>query len=101
MAFTVVDGTNSTSTRIWVPNSTTRGSWAIYQSCIFTFILCIWQAIHVNVPPPGEAPWRQTARKAGWAVLALLAPEIVAANACPIRPFERAQGQPLVGAASE
>jgi hypothetical protein len=74
----VLDSGNSTSERLWHPNATTRGTWAIYQSCIITIGLCVWQSIHLNIPPPHEAWYKQTMRKAGFALTALIAPELVA-----------------------
>jgi len=43
--------------------------------------LCVWQAIHLNVPPPGEPRYKQLLRRAGWSILAIVAPELVALNA--------------------
>jgi hypothetical protein len=41
----------------------------------------VWQAIHLNIPPPGEAPYKQILRRVGWSILAIVAPELVALNA--------------------
>jgi hypothetical protein len=46
-----------------------------------TIILCVWQAIHLNVPPPGEPNYKQTLRKIRWCFIAMIAPEFVAFNA--------------------
>ena len=43
-------------------------------------ILCVWTAVHLNVPIPGTV-WGPRVRKVGWLVLALLAPEMVAYTA--------------------
>ena len=74
----VLDSGNSTSERVWHPNVTVRGTWSIYQSCIITIGLCVWQSIHLNIPPPHEAWYKQTMRKVGFALTALIAPELVA-----------------------
>lgn len=74
----VLDSGNSTSERAWHSKITTRGTWAIYQSCIITIGLCVWQSIHLNIPPPHEAWYKQTMRKVGFALTALIAPELVA-----------------------
>ena len=74
----VLDSGNSTAERVWHPNVTARGTWAIYQSCIVTIGLCVWQSIHLNIPPPHEAWYKQTIRKVGFALTALIAPEFVA-----------------------
>lgn len=46
-----------------------------------TIFLCVWQAIHLNIPPPGEPPYKQILRRVGWSILAIIAPEVVALNA--------------------
>ena len=46
-----------------------------------TIFLCVWQAVHLNIPPPGEPPYKQIFRRIGWSVLAIIAPEVVALNA--------------------
>lgn len=74
----VLDSGNSTAERVWHPNVTTRGTWSVYQSCIITIGLCVWQSIHLNVPPPHEIWYKQTMRKVGFALTALIAPELVA-----------------------
>lgn len=74
----VLDSANSTSEREWHPNPTARGTWAIYQSCIVTIGLCVRQSIHLNIPPPQEVWYKQTMRKVGFALTALIVPEFVA-----------------------
>jgi hypothetical protein len=46
-----------------------------------TIFLCVWQAVHLNVAPPGEPQYKQFLRRVGWSVLAIIAPELVALNA--------------------
>lgn len=46
-----------------------------------TIFLCVWQAIHLNIPPPGEPRYKQILRRTGWSMLAIIAPEVVALNA--------------------
>ena len=60
----------------WVPDADIRGTWNLLYSCVFTLALCVWTAIHLNVPAPGESSIRQTCRKAKWVVAAIFAPEI-------------------------
>ena len=43
--------------------------------------LCVWQAVHLNIPPPGEPPYKQILRRIRWSILAVIAPEMVALNA--------------------
>lgn len=46
-----------------------------------TIFLCVWQAIHLNVAPPGEPQYKQLLRRVRWSILAIIAPELVALNA--------------------
>lgn len=77
----IVHSENSTAQPEWHPNAVQRGTWAIYQTCIVTIILCVWTTIHLNVPRPGDKSSRQTWRKIGWSLLTIIAPEVVALNA--------------------
>jgi len=75
-----LDAANTTIDRVWHPSPTTRGTWDIYLSCGLLIILCIWTAIHMNPPAPGEHWTWQTCRKIGYAYLAFVIPELVAVN---------------------
>ncbi len=64
----------------WQPNPEGRGTFDILSSCVITLLLCVWTAVHLNIPP--RVSFReQSLRKVGWLVLALLAPEVVAYTA--------------------
>ena len=71
---------NGTDIVRWQPNCNTRGTFDILSICIITMLLCVWTAVHLNVPPPGS-DWESRLRKVGWLILALLAPEMVAYTA--------------------
>ena len=64
----------------WKPSNESRGTWDILSTCLLTMILCVWTAVHLNVPPPGAAGFL-ILRKLGWLFMGLLAPELVAASA--------------------
>ncbi|KAL9586852.1 MAG: hypothetical protein Q9203_003718 [Teloschistes exilis] len=67
-----VNGTSS-----WVPEPNGRGTWSLLSICIITTSLCVWSAVHLNVPEhKGQHP--QYLRKLKWLVLGLFAPELVA-----------------------
>ena len=61
----------------WQPDPPGRGTWSLLYSCIFTLALCIWNAIHLNVPPSNESSLAGLRRKIKWVLIALFAPEIV------------------------
>lgn len=69
---------NQTAT--WHPEPLGRGTFGLLSSCITTLVLCVYTAVHLNIPEHGKE-LQQWFRKIGWVVLGLLAPEIVAWNA--------------------
>jgi hypothetical protein len=52
-------------------------------------ILCVWTAVHLNVPDQNGGTRQKFLRKPGWLLLALLAPEVVAWNAWKQRQIAR------------
>jgi hypothetical protein len=87
------NASSATTTR-WEPEPTRRGTFGILSSCLITLGLCIWTAVHLNLPARNEAAWDwmcrsglwkttwpwpgQTLRKGAWTILGFLAPEVVA-----------------------
>ena len=60
----------------WRPEPTTRGTWGLLSSCITTIGLCVWTAVHLNIPEHGRTD-RHIWRKVKWVIIGLIAPEIV------------------------
>ncbi|KAJ7072989.1 hypothetical protein C8F01DRAFT_1105941 [Mycena amicta] len=60
----------------WIDDGNTRGTYSLVSSCIFTLGLCVWTAIHLNIPEPGSAA-RHFLRKITWLAVGLMAPEVV------------------------
>lgn len=60
----------------WVREPPGRGTWGLLYSCTFTISLCVYTAIHLNVPPDEFWPWFWV-RKVKWVLIAIFAPEIV------------------------
>ncbi|KAJ7191419.1 hypothetical protein GGX14DRAFT_578999 [Mycena pura] len=60
----------------WMDEPNTRGTYSLVSSCIFTLGLCVWTAVHLNIPERGGGA-RQFFRKLGWLAIGLLAPEAV------------------------
>ncbi|KAL9598137.1 MAG: hypothetical protein Q9219_004693 [cf. Caloplaca sp. 3 TL-2023] len=52
-----------------------RGTWSLLYSSVFTLALCVWTAIHPNVPRPGASSVRKYYFKIKWVILAIFAPE--------------------------
>ncbi|KAL8826714.1 MAG: hypothetical protein Q9170_007301 [Blastenia crenularia] len=61
----------------WVPEPNGRGTWSLLSTCLVTISLCVWSAVHLNVPQH-ERTHSQHWRKVKWLVLGLFAPELVA-----------------------
>jgi hypothetical protein len=81
--FLMVDfygGGNSTQSAYWHPVPTYRGTYNILSACLVTIGLCVWSALHLNVPKNGEASI-QWWRKVKWLFVGLFAPELVALTA--------------------
>ena len=60
----------------WVPDPDNRGTWSLLYSCVFTLVLCVWTAIHLNIPSYQESHKSQWLRKLKWVLLAIIAPEL-------------------------
>ena len=61
----------------WVSSSDTRGTSDILWSCLITLTACVYNALHLNIPPAKEGNLRFYWRKSKWVATALFAPEIV------------------------
>ena len=64
----------------WTPEPARRGTYSILSTCLITMGLCVWTAVHLNVPGHHKTR-QQILRKAGWLIMGLLAPELV--SCCP------------------
>lgn len=71
---------NETNVRtfIWRPGTHQRGTFNILSTCVITLGLCLWTAIHMNVPPLKSGFLSRLLRKSGWVLFGFLAPELVA-----------------------
>ena len=61
---------------IWKPEPLERGTLSILSTCIITLGLCVWTAVHLNVPKH-RGYWHQVLRKVRWMLLGFIAPELV------------------------
>jgi hypothetical protein len=73
---------NSTAThepdfRGWTSAPNLRGTTDILWSCLSAIFLCVYASLHLNVRANGERDWRIYVRKAKWAALSVVAPEIM------------------------
>lgn len=81
----------------WVPDPDNRGTWSLLYSCVFTLVLCVWTAIHLNVPSYHESHRSQWLRKLKWVLLAIIAPELGVYTACE----QYFQAKKLIGQLAE
>ncbi len=61
----------------WMPPAQVRGTLDILYTCIITLTLCVYTAIHINVPPRGAHKGWWYLQKTKWTILGIFAPEIV------------------------
>ncbi|THU97494.1 hypothetical protein K435DRAFT_796443 [Dendrothele bispora CBS 962.96] len=59
-----------------------RGTYDLVFSCITTLFLCVWTAVHLDIPTPAFKGSPQLVRKAKWLTLGMLAPELLLFTAC-------------------
>jgi hypothetical protein len=74
-------GVTSSSTVGWVPDPSGRGTLSLVISCIVTFTLCVWSALHLNVPAANSTSCRLALEKTKWVLYGIFAPELVVATA--------------------
>jgi hypothetical protein len=65
---------------MWHSEPTHRGTFSILSSCLITMVLCIWTAVHLNLPEHRKES-QQVYRKILWLALGLFVPEVVVWNA--------------------
>ena len=54
-----------------------RGTFSILRSCVLTLALCVYTALHLNIPPQSSGAWSVYLSKAQWVVIGMFAPELV------------------------
>jgi hypothetical protein len=65
----------SNNTIKWQPEPTTRGTFNLLSTCIITLTLCVWSAVHLNLPGNNRSFWHQFLRRLAWITGSLIAPE--------------------------
>jgi len=56
---------------------TNVGLWDLFVSCVLTLILCVWSALHLNIPAPHERNFQAIWRNSFWILVGIFAPELV------------------------
>ncbi|RDX40470.1 hypothetical protein OH76DRAFT_1476174 [Lentinus brumalis] len=60
----------------WQPAPTFRSTITIFTSCITTLFICVWSALHVNIPT-GRSITGRYLSKVGWVFVGLFSPELM------------------------
>ncbi|KAL8949030.1 MAG: hypothetical protein Q9222_004826 [Ikaeria aurantiellina] len=76
--------------RPFVPEPDGRGTWGLLYSCVFTLVLCVWTAIHPNLPSLRASKSQKYWLKILWVLMAVFAPEIGVLTA--FRQYQKATG---------
>ena len=61
----------------WVSDSPQRGTLSIITSCLLTMGLCVWSALHLNIPSNHQGAVQLWLRTVKWMLVGLLGPELV------------------------
>ncbi|MCJ1311237.1 hypothetical protein MMC25_004908 [Agyrium rufum] len=61
----------------YVSDPNGRGTISLLLSCVLTLILCVWSALHLDIPPRGESHVRKIVRNGRWILVGVFAPELV------------------------
>ncbi|TFK81164.1 hypothetical protein K466DRAFT_532156 [Polyporus arcularius HHB13444] len=67
------------ATVTWQPAPSYRSTSNILISCLYTLFICVWSALHVDIPTPGTKwwQWRRHRSKLGWVFVGLFCPELL------------------------
>ncbi|APA07657.1 hypothetical protein SS1G_00811 [Sclerotinia sclerotiorum 1980 UF-70] len=67
---------NETTTG-WVADPNGRGTLSLVISCLLTLSLCVWSAMHLNIPRPDHPAIHEYVRGVKWGIVGVFAPELV------------------------
>jgi hypothetical protein len=61
----------------WRSDPNRRGTFGLVSSCVITQALCVWSALHLNIPPKYKTKSQKIWYNTRWVVLGVLIPELV------------------------
>ncbi|CCD43461.1 hypothetical protein BofuT4_P011370.1 [Botrytis cinerea T4] len=67
---------NETTTG-WVSDPNGRGTFSLVVSCLLTLSLCVWSAMHLNIPGTYHPTIQELIKGIRWGVVGIFAPELV------------------------
>ncbi|KAF2174901.1 hypothetical protein K469DRAFT_724937 [Zopfia rhizophila CBS 207.26] len=65
----------------WTSAPNFRGTWDLLVSCVLTLTICVWSALHLNVPTANSTLKQRNLRRTKWIFLGIFAPELVVSTA--------------------
>lgn len=65
----------------WYSAPNYRGTWDLIVSCVLTLVICVWSALHLNVPVESSRLRERNIRRIRWVLLGIFAPEVVVSTA--------------------
>ena len=68
---------STTPTTGWVADPNGRGTLSIITSCSLTMGLCVWSALHLNIPSSKGKAAQSWLRNIKWMLMILFGPELV------------------------
>ncbi|KAF2476135.1 uncharacterized protein BDR25DRAFT_212634 [Lindgomyces ingoldianus] len=72
---------SSVETTAWTSAPNFRGTWDLLVSCVLTLTICVWSALHLNVPTEDSTLAQRNLRRTRWILLGIFAPELVVSTA--------------------
>ncbi|KAL0935852.1 uncharacterized protein CTRU02_208067 [Colletotrichum truncatum] len=78
---TPIAADDSGATTGWVTEPDGRGTFGLICSCVLTLTICVWTALHLNVPAARSTVRSRALERAKWVLYGVFAPEIVVATA--------------------
>jgi hypothetical protein len=61
----------------WVENPRQRDTFGILSFSLTTMIICVWSAVHLDIPNTRHSPTRHFLTRLVWMLIALIAPEVL------------------------
>ncbi|KAF2868675.1 hypothetical protein BDV95DRAFT_630407 [Massariosphaeria phaeospora] len=68
-------------TTAWFSAPNFRSTWDLLVSCVLTLTICVWSALHLNVPGENSTLTQRNLRRMRWIFLGIFAPELVVSTA--------------------
>ncbi|KAK4188088.1 hypothetical protein QBC35DRAFT_550636 [Podospora australis] len=77
----VLGASYSNQTVSWNAEPSTRGTFSLLSSSFFTLLLCVYSAVHLNLPGQKKDDWSLLKRRLKWIIVGLFFPEYLVITA--------------------